>query len=158
AAVAGRHFGSRELSALAGVRHEDVLAALGPACKLSVIEAVDTEQFQFTHVLLRERLYQSLPVCPQSEAHWKAGPPAEASGADTATCARHFLEGVDAGDAEHAARAALRAAERALHQLAFESAIALGERALGVLPSAPSLVACALERTVGESLLRAGAI
>ncbi|HWO19942.1 MAG TPA: protein kinase, partial [Kofleriaceae bacterium] len=156
AAVLGRQFGSRELAVLAGTPHDEVLAALVPTCELGVIEAVDTEQLQFTHVLLRERLHQSLPVARRSELHWKAGLLAEAADADAATCARHLLEGVNAGDAEHAARAALRAAEQALHQLAFESAIALGERALAILPSGPSLVACELERTVGEGLLRSG--
>ncbi len=158
AAVAGRQFGSRELAALAERPHEEVLAALDPACALGVIEAVDAEHLQFTHVLLRERLHQALPVARRHALHWKAGLAAEASGADAAACAHHLLEGVDAGDAEHAARAALRAAEQAIRQLAFESAIALGHRALAILPAAPSLVACALERTVGEAHLRSGAI
>ena len=158
AAVIGRQFGSRELAALAATPHGEVLAALGPARELGVVEASGAEQHQFTHVLLRERLHQSIPVARRSELHWRAGLLAEASGVDAAACARHLLEGVDAGDAEHAARAALRAADQALRQLAFESAIALGERALAVLPSAPSLVACELERTVGESLVRSGAV
>ncbi len=161
AAVVGRQFDSRELAALAGTPHEVVRAALEPACALGVVEAeggADAGQLQFTHVLLRERLHQALPVARRDELHWRAGLLAEASGADPAACARHLLEGVDAGDADHAARAALRAAEQALQQLAFESAIALGERALAVLPSAPSLVASELERTVGESLERSGAI
>jgi predicted Ser/Thr protein kinase/tetratricopeptide (TPR) repeat protein len=158
AAVIGRQFGSRELAALAGLPHDEVRSALESARELGVLEASGAEQLQFTHVLLRERLHQSLPVARRSELHWRAGVLAEASGANAAACARHLLEGVDAGDAEHAARTALRAAEQAGHQLAFESAIALGERALAVLPSAPSLVTCELERTVGEGLLRSGAI
>jgi predicted Ser/Thr protein kinase len=157
AAVVGRQFGSRELAALSGTPHDHVLAALGPACELGVVEALDAEQLQFTHVLLRDRLHQSLAVARRNEAHWKMGLLAEASGADAATCARHLLEGIDAGNAEHAARAALRAAEQALQRLAFESAVALGERGLAVLGSTPSLVTCELERVVGEGLLRLGA-
>ena len=158
AAVIGRELGSRELAALAGTPHDEVRSALEAARELGIVEASGAEQLQFTHVLLRERLHQSIPVARRNELHWRAGLLAEASGADTATCARHLLEGVDAVDAERAARAGLRAAEQAGNQLAFESAIDLGERALAVLPSGPSLVACELERTIGESLMRSGAV
>ena len=158
ASVVGRQFGSRELAVLSATPHGEVLAALGSACELDVIEAIDPEHHQFTHVLLRERLHQSLPIARRNQAHWKMGILAEASEEDAATSARHLLEGVDAGDPEHAARATLRAAEQAQRRLAFESTIALGERGLAVLGSAPSLVACELERVVGEGLLRMGAV
>src|SRR6185295_14909547 len=71
AAVVGRQFGSRELATLTGTPHGDVLATLGPACELGVVETTEAEQLQFTHVLLRERLHQALPVARRNAMHWK---------------------------------------------------------------------------------------
>jgi tetratricopeptide (TPR) repeat protein len=157
AAVLGRDFGTRELAELAASPHDVVLAQLRHASELGVVEATERERFAFTHVLLRDRLYQSLPPVRRSQLHWAAGLVAERHDADATRAANHLLEGADAGDVERAAEAALRAAQQALRSLAFEAAATLAERALALMGHAPSRLACRLEITCGEGLIRSGA-
>ncbi len=157
AAVLGRDFGSRELAELAACPHDAVLEPLRLAATLGIVEATERERFAFTHVLLRDRLYEGLAPARRSLVHWAAGLAAERHGSDATRAADHLLEGVDAGDADRAAEAALRAAQQSLHRLAFEAAATLAERALALLGNAPSRLACRLEITCGEGLIRSGA-
>ena len=158
AAVLGRDFGSRELAEVTTRTHDAVLEDLRHASDLGVVEATERERFQFTHVLLRDRLYESLPPRNRSELHWKAGLVAETHGADPTRVANHLIEGADAGDAERAAGSALRAADQALARLAFEAGAELAGRGLTLLGAGASRLACQLEIACGEGLIRSGSI
>jgi hypothetical protein len=160
AAVLGREFGSRDLAELSACSHHAMRDLLQQACELGVTQAIAPShvQFQFTHVLLRDRLHDSLASHERCTLHWKAGMLAQARGADLASVAHHLLEGASAGNAEDAATSALRAAEHALSRLAFEAAAPLAERGLMLLGAAPSELACKLEIACGEALIRSGLI
>src|SRR6185369_7632686 len=158
AAVLGRDFGSRELAAVAGAAHDGVLGHLRAACELGVLEAVERERFQFTHVLLRNRLYDLLPAERRSALHWSAGLHAQAQGAHASRVATHLVEGAGAGDVAHAAAAALHASQRALEGLAFEAAVQLAERGRALVAEEVSLLACRLDIASAEGLMQSGAV
>jgi tetratricopeptide (TPR) repeat protein len=158
AAILGRDFESRELAEVLARSHDVVLDSLRHAATLGVLEAMEREHFQFTHVLLRDRLHETLPALRRSELHWKAGLIAEKRGADSIRIANHLLEGADAGNAERAAASALGAAEKALPKLAFEAAAELAGRGLSRLGAERSRLACKLEITWGEGLIRSGSV
>jgi hypothetical protein len=158
AAVLGRDFGSRELAEITASQHDIVQEQMRHGIELGVLEAIERERFQFTHVLLRDRLYDALATSPRSELHWAAGLFARTHGADPTQVANHLLEGVGAGDQVLAAGSALAAAQKALSALAFEAAADIAERGLLLLASEPSPLACALEIACGEGLIRSGAM
>jgi tetratricopeptide (TPR) repeat protein len=158
AAVLGRDFGSRELAAVLTSGHDIVLGQLRQAADIGVLETTERERFQFTHALLRDRCYETLPPSRRSELHWKAGLAVESSGADCSRVANHLLQGAGSGNAERAAVSALHAAEQALRGLAFEAAVELAERALAVLGAEPSRLSCQLEIVCGLGLIRSGSI
>ncbi|HET6281849.1 MAG TPA: AAA family ATPase [Polyangia bacterium] len=158
AAVLGRDFGSRELAEIIANTHDAVMEHVQLATHLGVLEATERERFQFTHVLLRDRLYETLAPSDRSALHWKAGLVAESHGADPTRVANHLLEGAGAGDAQRAAGSALRAADHALAKLAFEAAAELAERGLTVIGAEASRLACRLEIACGEGMIRSGSI
>ncbi len=158
AAVLGRDFGSRELAEICADAHGPVLQHLREGTSLDVVEETGRERFQFTHVLLRDRLYETLLPARRSQLQWQAGLVAESHGADSTRVANHLLEGAEVGDPERAAASALRAAEDALRGLAFEAAASVAERGIAVLGAGPSRLACKLEIACGEGLIRSGSI
>ena len=158
AAVLGREVSSRELAEVAGIAHDIALDLLRHACDVGVLEPIGRAGFHFTHVLLRDRLYECLPTARRSELHWRAGKVAQAHGAEPARVANHLLEGAGAGQAEQAAQSALGAAEQALGRLAFEAAAELGERGLLALGADTSELGCRLHIVRGEGLIRSGSI
>jgi tetratricopeptide (TPR) repeat protein len=156
AAVLGREFGARELAATAGLESEVTLARLAVACPLGVLEDQGDGRFQFTHLLLRDRLYEGLEERRRQELHWRAGLVAETQGVEASTVAHHLVRGAGAGDREWAASNALHAAEVALGRLAFEVAASIAKGGLELLGQAPSRLACRLRIAAGEALIRAG--
>ena len=158
AAVLGREIGSRELAEVAGITHDIALDLLRHASDVGVLEPIGRAGFHFTHVLLRDRLYESLPTARRSALHWRAGKVAQAHGAEPARVANHLLEGAGPEQAEEAARSALGAAEQALGRLAFEAAAELGERGLLALGAEASELSCRLHIVRGEGLIRSGSI
>ena len=110
----------------------DVSTLLQRAADVGIVEPLEQlARWRFTHVLLREGLYEELLAARRAALHQAAagelgrrigGPP-------LAELAHHLLLAVPAGGVGEAADAALRAAERAMDLLAFEDASALLERA-----------------------------
>jgi AAA ATPase domain len=158
AAVLGREIGSRELADVAGIPHDIALDLLRHASDVGVLEPIGRAAFHFTHVLLRDRLYESLPTARRSALHWRAGKVGQAHGAEPARVANHLLEGAGEEQAEEAAQSALGAAEQALGRLAFEAAAELAERGLLALNADTSELACHLHIVRGEGLIRSGSI
>ena len=158
AAVLGRDFGARELAEITATALDVVKEQARDGVELGILEPVEPERYQFTHVLLRDRLYDALATSRQSTLHWAAGLVAQAHGADPTAVARHLLVGAATGDRTLAATAALAAAQKALSGLAFEAAADVAERGLTLLGSEESRVACALEIACGEGRIRSGAM
>src|SRR5262249_23947872 len=120
AAVLGREFGVTELVALAGGSSLELAARLAPAADAGIIEPVEpSTRWRFTHVLLREELYTALMPERRAALHLVAARELERQGADESLFAHHLLSALPAVSADEAARAALRAASRAMTLLAF---------------------------------------
>lgn len=155
ASVFGRQVALPELGALTGMSSDALRQGIHTACSLGVLEMVDELRVQFTHVLLRERLYETLPE--RCALEWRTGLLLEERSATSTLVAHHLLEGVEAGDVAHAGRVALRAIAEMQTSLAFESAAALAERVLHRLGSSlPGELTCELEVLFGEALMRTG--
>ncbi len=133
---------------LRAARDAEILAPLSGSGRLG-----------FTHILLRERLYNLLPPARRAALHARAAERALAGAGDIATAAHHFLEGHAAAGPIRAAEVARDAARAASRRLAFEEAGRLCQRALSVLEgigSEADALVCELETLLGESRLRAG--
>lgn len=140
AAVLGREFG---LASLAAVLERDPLAvaeSLVPAVRAGLLAEPYPRQYRFTHVLIRDTLYEDLVPLRRAALHRAAGTGLarlyhDDPGAPLDEIAHHYFEaGLVCFD--EAIQASRRAAERALRIFAFEEAAATLERALAALESA----------------------
>ena len=110
----------------------DVRALLQRAADAGIVEPLEqSAHWRFTHVLLREGLYEELPAARRAAIHLAAARElgGRIGGPPLAELAHHLLLAVPAAGVGEAADAALLAAERAMDVLAFEDACALLERA-----------------------------
>ena len=139
------------LCAAFGFHADDLAQDANEAVVTGVLVPGELGAFVFSHALLRDRLYESLPPTRRAELHWQAG----SAMAQGATRAHHLLEGHTAGNRHVAAETAAQAATTALAQLAYEEAIALTERAQ-VVVSSGSALECELELVRAEALFRIG--
>ncbi len=120
--------------------------------------------YRFTHSLIREALYDALPLVRRAELHWSVG---EALAglqhanldAHAAELAHHFMQAAARDGAERAIEYAVRAGEHATRMLAHEEAAAHHGRALLALeqwrPGDESRT-CTILLALGESRVRAG--
>jgi tetratricopeptide (TPR) repeat protein len=166
------------LSAAAVVGQAFDLALLGPACELpmervlgGLSEAVELEvvveeqgagRYRFSHSLIREVLYERLPIPVRTDLHRRVGEAIERQygaglGPHVAELAHHFAEVAAAGEAARALAYARRAGERAMGLYAYEEAAAQYRRALQALRFDPDeAVRCELLLGQGAALARAG--
>ncbi|HEX6275877.1 MAG TPA: AAA family ATPase, partial [Polyangiaceae bacterium] len=151
ASVLGREFGFDALRTAFGFHADDLARHTNEAVVAGVLVPHERNAYVFSHALLRDRLYESLPPTRRAELHWQAG----SAMTDTAARAHHLLEGSAAGDRHVAAEAAFLAATTALAQLAYEEAIVLSKRARGAA-SPGSALECQLELVRAEALMLAG--
>lgn len=134
AAVIGREFELRTLSAVAGGA-DRVLDALGSAETAGLVEAVNGRPglYRFSHALVRSALYDELPTSRRLRLHRDVGVELERS-SDVAThlteLARHFTEAAALGEVDKAVSYCRRAGDAAIDDLAFEEAAAQYEQAL----------------------------
>ena len=168
------------LSAAAVVGHTFDLSLVGPACELpaervlaglSEAAALDVVpektgavgRYRFSHALLREVLYERLPIPARVDLHRRVGEAIEGrhgtvSGAHVAELAHHFAQAAAAGDAAKALAYAREAGERAMGLHAYEEADAQYRRALEALrfagPDDPGR--CRLLLRLGAAQARAG--
>lgn len=161
AAVLGREF---SLPTLERVMRTD-RAALHAELTLagSAVEPLDEDRYRFSHVLLRDALYDSIPRDRRGELHRLAADAclAVAEGEPSWSEPAHHL--LRAGDLcrERAVEAARCAGEQALGQLAFDEAVGWFERALaelGRLREIPALGRYELLLALGRARLLNGDI
>jgi tetratricopeptide (TPR) repeat protein len=119
--------------------------------------------YRFSHSLMREVLYDRLPIPLRMQLHRRVGEAIErlhGSGSEVhvAELARHFAEVAAAGEAARALAYARRAGERAMGMHAYEQAAAEYQRALQACkfagPDEP--VRCELLLRLGAAQARAG--
>lgn len=133
AAVLGRDFWLDPLGRVAVLPEREVRDRLAVAADAGIVEPLEhAGRWHFTHVLLREGLYQDLTTEARAKLHRAAaaelrrriGEPRHAE------LAHHMLHAVPLVPIDEASAAALCAAEAAMERLAFEDAEALLSRTL----------------------------
>ncbi len=144
AAVVGRDFPLTVLRRLPTLADHDLLAALDEALdgRLIALPGNESESYRFSHALVRDALYEDLPLARRVQLHREIGEVIEVAWPDddahTAELAHHFLEAAAEGDAEPAIHHGIRAGEIASRMLAHEDAVAHYERVQRLLERAGS--------------------
>lgn len=140
AAVVGRAFDLSLLGAACDLPMQQVLGALSEATDLGVVteEPGTIGLYRFSHPLMREVVYERLPLPARVELHRRVGEAIEtrygkASGAHLAELAHHFSAVAPVEDGLKALEYARRAGDRAMETHAYEEAAGEYERALRVL-------------------------
>jgi tetratricopeptide (TPR) repeat protein len=165
AAVVGREFDLSLVEPSCELPVERVLGGLSEAVALGVVADEDgaVGVYRFSHSLIREVLYERLPIPARVQLHRRVGEAIErlygsGSEAHVAELAHHFAEVAAAGEATKALVYARRAGERAMDMHAYEEAAAQYRRALQALrfvgPDEP--VRCELLLRLGAAQARAG--
>ncbi|MCC7370357.1 MAG: AAA family ATPase [Chloroflexi bacterium] len=168
AAVVGRDFDVALVGPACELPPSDVLAAVSEAVALGVVaeESVALGRYRFSHSLMREVVYESLPIPVRASLHRAVGEAIERlygpdSDTHMAELARHFSELTSAGERERALQYTRRAGDLAMRTHAYEDAVAEYGRALRTLdlasPSgADDALRCDLLLSLGAAQVRAG--
>ena len=166
ASVFGREFGIDALALLADLGEDEMFAALEEAETARLVGPVPGlgDRLRFSHMLVRDALYDELPAARRLRWHRRAGEALEQlySGnlaPHVTELAHHFLE-AGAAAAPRAIEYATRAGAQAASQLAYEEAARHYRSALRVLETTGSedeRAECELLLALGEALSRAGA-
>jgi AAA ATPase domain len=165
AAVVGREFDLSLVGPACRLPTERLLAGLSEAVALDVVTEGDggAGRYRFSHALIREVLYERLPIPARMDLHRRVGEAIErqyGSGlaSHVAELAHHFAEAAAAGEAARALAYARQAGDRAMDLHAYEEAASQYRRALEALRFAgpDDQVRCQLLLRLGAALARAG--
>ena len=166
ASVLGRGFDVGVLQRVSGLEIDEVLDLLGEAVAHELLqEAGALGGFRFSHILIRETLYEDLTAAKRMRLHRRVAEVLEemfASNLDERLpeLAHHWFKAAQAGDPKKTMDYAQRAARNASAKLAFEEAARLYQRALKVadLAGASSATRSELEERLAEVAAKAGAV
>src|SRR5829696_4442377 len=165
AAVVGREFDLPLVRAACELPIERILTGLSEAVALDVVTEAEgaVGRYRFCHSLIREVLYERLPIPARTDLHRRVGLAIERQDGDAlaprvAELAHHFARAAAAGDAAKALAYAREAGERAMAMHAYEEAAAQYRRALEALrfTDADEAVRCELLLRLGAAQARAG--
>jgi DNA-binding SARP family transcriptional activator len=161
ASVLGREFALETLGRTADLSEDELLGTLDQALAAGVVSDVPTAQghLRFTHVLIRDVLYEEIPATHRIRLHRRVAEVLEELYAKSAEphlaeLAYHFSKAVPASSPKKAIEYAQRAGLRALAQLAFEEAAQLYETALELVEDEHTR--CKLLLSLGDAQARAG--
>lgn len=163
-AVVGRDFDVALTGPASDLPAEQVVDALAEAVALGVVEVPEVVgRYRFSHPLMREAIYEGLPMAARIQMHQRVGEAMERiEGPDPATrlgeLAYHFAQAAATGEATRAVTYARRAADRAMESLAYEEAALQYQRALEALAlaDADEVLRCDLYLGQGSALAAAG--
>ncbi|MEA2457747.1 MAG: eukaryotic-like serine/threonine-protein kinase, partial [Thermoleophilaceae bacterium] len=165
ASVVGREFDAELIASLSGLDEDDLSPILGEASAARLVEDVPdaAARLRFSHILVRDVLYEDLPAPRRSRLHRATGEALEAHFAahlepHLAELAHHYLAAGTAVAAK-AIDYAQRAGDRAALQHGYEEAARHYENAIRVLERSGGGGAdrnCELLLSLGEVLSRAG--
>ena len=142
ASVIGREFDLTLLQQVVDIEVEALLEILSQAVSAEVIsETSALGRYAFTHILIRETLYEDLTAAKRMRLHRTVAETLEAFYAPAPESrlpelAHHWFKSAQAGDAAKTMHYALQAAEHAMSQHAYEEALRLYQRALKVSEAA----------------------
>jgi tetratricopeptide (TPR) repeat protein len=165
ASVIGREFDPAVVEAVSGASEDEVYGALEEAASARLLAGLPdaSERLRFSHILVRDALYESIPAPRRVRLHRAIGAALEMLYSENpephlAEVARHFLAG-GRPVRDKSIDYAQRAGDRAASQLAYEEAVRHYKAALEVLEatgSGDADRACELLLSLGEALSRAG--
>ncbi len=162
AAVIGHEFEFALISTTADDPSSHLIEGLERLERAGVIVAVPDRpgSFSFTHALVRDAVYDGVPMALRFQLHRRvAEAMEEASDADIGQLARHWHAAGPMGDPERTLRYAWQAGQRARSALAMGEAVAQYEAALDAgsqLTDLTDAARCELLTGYGEALHRAG--
>jgi eukaryotic-like serine/threonine-protein kinase len=163
AAVCGPKFRLDLLAALRRAAPESVIELLSDPIAAGLVIEQDTDQYSFSHALVRETLYErKLLRSERAHAHLRIGETLErmrSRRVSSAELALHFHAAREIGGAERAVKYALAAAEQTAKALAYEEAAEFMQEAceaLEYLGPARDEERCRLLRSLGQLRWRAG--
>jgi tetratricopeptide (TPR) repeat protein len=168
AAVVGREFDLRLVTAASEMPREQVFASLEHAVALGVVTSAPRAPgtYRFVHPLMREVVYDELPLPARAQMHRHVGEAIERmrdpqAGAGAADLAVHFAMAASMGAPGDAAKAlayARAAGDRAREAWAYEEAAVMYQVALEALDRVEpdELARCELLLRLGEVHARAG--
>ncbi len=140
ASVIGREFSLDALEPLSDITGDQLLEFLDEATAARVVSELPQAvgQYSFVHALIRETLYDEISTARRVRFHRRIGEVLEklyANSLDShlTELAYHFFQASPAGDSDKAIDYAIRAAKRAISQLAYEEAAGHYERARAVI-------------------------
>ena len=142
ASVIGREFDLTLLQQVVDIEMDALLEILSQAVSAEVIsETSALGRYAFTHILIRETLYEDLTAAKRMRLHRTVAETLEAFYASALQSrlpelAHHWFKSAQAGDAAKTMQYAVRAAENAMSQHAYEEAVRLYQRALKVSEAA----------------------
>lgn len=166
AAVVGRDFDIGLVAAACDFPNDRVLAALADAVDLGFVgeaaESVGT--YRFSHPLMREAIYEGLPIPVRVQMHQRVGVALERlHGTDTTSyigeLAYHFARAAPIGESARAGEYARRAGDRAMSAFAYEEGVTQYRRALDTLAvgaDGDAALRCELLLRLGRAQARAG--
>ncbi|HYU58420.1 MAG TPA: AAA family ATPase, partial [Actinomycetota bacterium] len=168
AAVLGREFTLEALRRMSELAADDLLEVLEEAVSARVVEDVPGSLgwLRFSHVLIRDVLYEDVSGTQRLRLHRRAGTVLEELyRADPtphlAELAHHFAQAAPAGEWAKAVEYARRAGDQAVDQLAYEEAVrvyGIALQALDLEPSAEEETRCDLLLALGDAQARAGGL
>src|SRR5581483_11648044 len=138
AAVMGAEFAIAPLARTARIDPDLALGLIGEAEAARLVAARPNAvgRYVFSHALVRDALYEALPLPARIEAHARAAETRE-EGGNLDEVAFHYVQAAPAGFVEKAISFSVAAGRRAVEQLAYESSAAHFQRALDALDLAP---------------------
>lgn len=142
ASVIGREFDVTLLQSVVEIDLDALLEILTKAIGAGVIsETSALGRYSFTHILIRETLYEELAAAKRMRLHRTVAETLEESYPDPPSArlpelAHHWFKSAQAGDAAKTLAYATKAAEHAMSQHAYEEAVRLYQRALKVSAAA----------------------
>jgi hypothetical protein len=165
AAVVGREFDLALVGPACDLPTERILGAISEAQTLGVVaeESAAPGRYRFSHALMREVIYETLPIPARAGLHRTVGEAIErlygtSTDSHVAELSRHFAEAASTGEHARALAYARRAGDRAMQSYAYEEAVAEYRRALRALElAAPDeAVRCEILLRMGAAQVRAG--
>jgi tetratricopeptide (TPR) repeat protein len=163
ASVFGRDFLLDALEQLSKLSAGELLDILDESIATGLVAAVPggPGRLRFTHALIRDTLYESIPAGQRVRLHQQAGEALETLysqdlGPHLAELAHHFFEAAAGGQAGKAVSYAEWAGQRAMTLLAYEEAARLFRMALAALslarPAGQDRARCRLLLALGDAL------
>lgn len=152
----GRDFTHSDARFLLDVGRPHLVPLLEPAVTARLLER-DGDQFRFAHLLVRDALYETLPIADRRAAHERLARRGREAGVRTnmvVDCAHHSVAAAELGSTIEVVGPALRAGRAAASVLGHSEAIRWFETALAAGPTGDQHVAVLME--VGEAQLRGG--